>query len=314
MTGVAAFVIGLSISALVVLCWLGSILYIRRRRTTPSASLPRSDDQTDMDERAHSIEAWLAKAAALPAGQQPTGVAVASRDQGRLEQLAAHHFPKLVDKHPHLHLMGITAVEKRLLAWVSQHTGLPDPFDALDELTGDPDELSRVATTWQAAHADIIALADRLSTATTHRHDVPADHDRQVFFAAVAEYLAELDALATDVQATGQTLRGLQAEAALAEGTIAGLINLLIGSFGGYLVESVITAGTLTPAVAAQAQVELTWVIKQVAVAMERLGSIYANARHILQSVTGFEQLQQAPAQFRPAEVETVEHTIDSIT
>ena len=44
---------------------------------------------------------------------------------------------------------------------------------------------------------------------------------------------------------TADTLRGLQAEAALAEGTIAGLVNLLVGSLGGYLVESVLTAGTL---------------------------------------------------------------------
>jgi hypothetical protein len=309
-----AFAIGLSISALVVLCWLGSILYIRLRRTTLSAPLPGSGDRSRVDDQGHSIEAWLGRAAALPAGQQPAGVTVASRDQSRLEQLAARHFPHLVDKHPHLHLMGITGAEKRLLAWVSQHTGLPDPFDALDELTGDPDELSHVTTTWQAAHADITTLADRLSTATAPRHDDPAEPDRQVFLAAINEYVAELGALAADIRATGETLRGLQAEAALAEGTIVGLINLLIGSFGGYLVESVLTAGTLTPAVAAQAQVELTWVIKQVAVAMERLGSIYANARHILASVTGFKHLQQAPAQFQPEEIETIEHTIDTVT
>jgi hypothetical protein len=313
-TGLTALAIGLSVSALVVLCWLGSILYIRLQRNKLSPPTPVSGEPSGVDGQGHSIAAWLARAAALTSGQQPAGVSVASRDQSRLEQLAARHFPDLVDKHPHLHLMGITGVEKRLLAWVSQHTGLPDPFDALDELTGDPDELTRVSTIWLAAHADIVGLADRVSTAAAERHDGSDDPDRQVFLAAINEYLAELNALAADIRATGETLRGLQAEAALAEGTVAGLINLLIGSFGGYLVESVLTAGTLTPAVAAQAQVELTWVIKQVAVAMERLGSIYANARHILASVTGFKHLQQAPAQFQPEEIESIEHTIDTAT
>jgi malonyl CoA-acyl carrier protein transacylase len=311
--GMMAFVIGVAVSALVVLGWLGSIVYVRRWRTTPSAPLPRSKEWNPADEQPHSIEAWLARAAALPAGQQPEVVAVAVRDQRRLQQLAARHFPELGDKHPQLHLVGVTEVEKRLLAWVNHHTGLPDPFDALDELTGDPDELSRITTTWLGAHSDILALADRLSAASDQRHNDPSESDGQVSSAAVADYLAQLHGLAADVQATAQTLRGLQAEAALAEGTIAGLINLLIGSFGGYLVESVLTAGTLTPAVAAQAQVELTWVIKQVAVALERLGTIYSNARHILQSVIGFKDLQQAPSQFQPGAIETIEQTIDTV-
>ena len=127
----------------------------------------------------------------------------------------------------------------------------------------------------------------------------------------LARYLAELDDLATDVAATAHTLRGLQAEAALAEGAIAGLVNLLVGSFGGYLVEAVLSAGTLTPAVAAQAQMELTWVLKQIAVVLGRLQSIYANTRHVLDSIGGFKGLEQVRARFQIDVVKQIAWSID---
>src|SRR5204863_353452 len=119
-------------------------------------------------------------------------------------------------------------------------------------------------------------------------------------------------ALAADLKTTADTLRGLQAEAALAEGTIAGLVNLLVGSLGGYLVESVLTAGTLTPAVAAQAQLELTWVLKQIALTLARLQSVYANTRHVLESVAGFRGLAQMRARFQLSAVRALEQTIDA--
>jgi hypothetical protein len=304
-TGLTALWVGLSITALIVLSWLGSVLYVRRMR----AAGPPHPPVPGADERRHSIEEWLERAEALPSGQPPAPVRFAEREQARLEQVAAAHFPKLADKHPQLHLVGITGVEKRLLAWVSQHTGLPDPFDALERLTGDPDELVRATRIWQQAHTDLVAAIDQLATAAAslgHEAESPTVID------AVTEYIDELKALAADVEATGETLRGLQAEATLAESTVTGLVNLLIGSFGGFLVESVLTVGTLTPAVAAQAQVELTWVVKQIAMALARLGTVFNNARHILQSVAGFDDLSRAAPQFQPGEVETIARSIDA--
>jgi hypothetical protein len=310
MSGLTALVVGLSITAVVVVSWLGSILYVRRTRAAlPAEAVATPADLARDDERAHSIEAWLAHAATLPDGQPPV-MAFAEREQARLEALAKRHFPHLADKHPHLHLMGITGVEKRLLAWVSQHTGLPNPFDALERLTGDPDTLSRATEIWQHSHSDLVAVVDELSKATARLYADRAGADSEAFFTAVAEYLTELEALAADVKATGETLRGLQAEAALAESTVTGLVNLLIGSLGGFLVESVLTVGTLTPAVAAQAQLELSWVIKQVAMALARLGGIYTNARHILQSVTGFTDLIRTSPHFQPGEIESIGRTL----
>jgi len=129
---------------------------------------------------------------------------------------------------------------------------------------------------------------------------------------ASADYLAELDTLAANLAMTAETLRGLQAEAALAEGTVAGLINLLIGSFGGFLVEEVLSVGTMTPAVAAQAQVELTWVLKQTAMAAGRLQGIYANTKHVLDSVSGFKGLGHMRDCFQVEAVHRLERLVDS--
>jgi hypothetical protein len=306
-----ALLIGVCVTALTVICWLGGILYLRRMRAalqaTPSPSAALAETESDADR----IEVWLARAAALPEGEEPAALD-GPRDQSRLHELAARHFPSLAEPHPHLHLIGLTGVEKRLVTWVSDRTGMPNPFDALERMTGDPDELRHATEAWQDAHTDITAVIDRLCVATATLHDDWVHPDAERFFEILADYLSELDALAADVKATADTLRGLQAEAALAEGTIVGLINLLVGSLGGYVVEAVLTAGTMTPAVAAQAQVELTWVLKQVARVLGRLQAIYANTRRVLQSVTGFKGLGHMPAHFQIDEVEEIARTIDS--
>src|SRR5262249_54454757 len=161
------------------------------------------------------------------------------------------------------------------------------------------DELRRATLAWQDAYVDITAAVDRLCAATARLHEGWTGPQTQRFYPLLAEYLGELDDLAQDVKTTAETLRGLQAEAALTESTVVGLINLLSGSFGGYLVEAVLTVGTMTPAVAAQAQFELTWVLKQVAVALSRLQSIYTNTRHVLASIAGFKGLDQMQARFQ---------------
>jgi hypothetical protein len=308
-------VVGLGLAALVMLFWLGGIYYLRRmRESMQSPAGPTQADLAGTVDRAQSIEDWLARAAALPEGKRPESVDAGPREQSRLHELAARCFPQIDDPHPHLHLIGLTGVEKRLVTWVCHETGLPNPFDALERLTGDPDEIRRASEAWQDAHADAVAVIDRLCLATARLHEEWTDPEAEKFFAILSDYLTELDALAADVQTTGETLRGLQAEAALAEGTIVGLINLLIGSFGGYLVEAVVTAGTMTPAVAAQAQIELTWVLKQIARALSKLPGLYSNARHVLQSVTGFEGLEHMRERFQIAEVQKIEQSLDTVT
>ncbi len=302
--------IGLSLTTLFIVLWLGGIFYLRgSRRSMQTSVTPGQLRQTE--DRVDTLEEWLARAAELPEGKEPEP-AGEHREQSRFHKLAARAFPTLNDPHPHLHLIGITGVEKRLLAWVSAHTGLPNPFDALDRLVGDPLDLRRASEAWQDAHAEITAVVDRLCVATADLHEGWTDPRSEKFFEILAEYLTELDGLEADVRTTAETIKGMQAEAALAEGTIAGLVNLLLGSMGGYLVEAVLTAGTMTPAVAVQAQIELTWVLKQIARALERLPSIYANTRHILQSVTGFKGLNQMNAHFQLDEIEEISRSIDS--
>ena len=311
MNPTTSLITGLSLSTLFVLSWLGSILYLRRtRRAMQTTVTPEQLRATD--EKTDSIEDWLARAAALPDGTEPEP-ADGDRDQGRLHALALKHFPHIADPHPHLHLIGITGVEKRMLAWICGHTGLPNPFEALDRFTGDPLELRRAAEAWQDAHAQILGVVDHLCLATAQLHEHWQDPRAEKFFAILAEYLTELDALEADVKSTMETLRGLQAETALAEGTVVGLINLLIGSLGGYVVEAVVTAGTMAPAVAAQAQIELTWVLKQIARALERLPTIYSNTKHILESVTGFKGLNNLGAHFEINEIQEITRSIDAV-
>jgi uncharacterized protein YukE len=311
-SGALPVLTGVGLSALFVMLWLGGILYVRRmRRAMQDSRLAGQREALQQTgAQAHSIEEWVARGATLPEGKQP--VPAGERDQSKLEELARRHFPYLHVPHVHLHLVGLTGVEKRLLAWVSQHTGLPNPFDALERLTGDPDALERATKAWRGAHTDLVATIDGLCAATERLHERWTGEAADRFFPLLADYLNELQALSADVATTADTLRGMQAEAALAEGTIASLINLLVGSLAGYLVEAVLTAGTLTPAVAAQAQVELTWVLKQIALALARLQSVYANTRHVLATLAGFKDLAQMRARFQLGTVEALERTIDS--
>ncbi|GAA1977344.1 WXG100 family type VII secretion target [Catenulispora subtropica] len=307
---------GLGFSVLIFAIWGFGVLVIRNQRrklqAAPSEQLTADIAQTAVE--VHSIEEFIARANALPEGRepQPRPEHVQDRDQGSLEHLAEHHFPHIDIPHPHIHIVGITGLEKRLLAWVSHHTGLPSPFEALDKLTGDPDELTRAARAWDAAHDHVQATIGDLCRGAARLHGEWDGATAERFYPLLADFLTELDTLAANLAMTAETLRGLQAEAALAEGTIAGLVNLLIGSFGGFLVEEVLSVGTMTPAVAAQAQVELTWVLKQIAMAAGRLQGIYANTKHVLDSVTGFKGLAHMRDCFQVDVVHRIEKLVDS--
>ncbi|MEY9905545.1 WXG100 family type VII secretion target [Catenulispora sp. MAP12-49] len=307
---------GLSFAVLIFGMWGLGVLVVRNQarklREAPGQELTEQIEQTAAE--IHSIDEFLARAEALPEGRkpEPRPEHLAERDQEKLEALAQHHFPHLEVPHPHLHLVGITGLEKRLLAWVSHHTGLPSPFVLLDKLTGDPDELERAAKAWDGAHAHVQQTVTDLCSAAAALHRDWDDETAERFYPLLADFLAELDTLADNLAKSAETLRGLRGEAALAEGTIAGLINLLIGSLGGFLVEEVMSVGTMTPAVAAQAQVEITWVLKQIAMAAGRLQGIYANTRHVLDSVSGFKGLQHMHSCFQADVVQRIERLVDS--
>ena len=307
---------GLSFAVLIFGMWGFGVLLVRNQRRkmqdAPAAELTEDIARTAVE--VHSIEEFIARAEALPEGTkpEPRPEHAVERDQERLETLADRHFPHIEIPHPHLHLVGITGLEKRLLAWVSHHTGLPSPFDLLDKLTGDPDELGRAAKAWDAAHEHVQVTITELCSAAADLHAAWDDETAERFYPLLADFLAELDTLAANLATSGETLRGLQGEAALTEGTVAGLINLLVGSLGGFLVEEVLSVGTMTPAVAAQAQVEITWVLKQIAMAAGRLQGLYANTKHVLDSVSGFKGLTHMRDCFQVDVVKRIERLVDS--
>jgi WXG100 family type VII secretion target len=306
---------GLSFAALIFGIWGLGVLVVRsqRRKLQEAPGQELTEQIAETAAEVHSIEEFIARADALPEGKkpQPRPEHVEARDQDKLEMLAKHHFAHLDIPHPHLHLVGITGLEKRLLAWVSHHTGLPSPFVYLDKLTGDPDELARAAKAWDAGHDHVQQTVSDLCSAAKALHSTWDDENADRFYPLLADFLAELDTLADNLTKSSEALRGLQAEAALAEGTITGLINLLIGSLGGFVVEEVLSVGTMTPAVAAQAQVEITWVLKQIAMAAGRLQGIYANTRHVLDSVSGFKGLTHMHSCFQIENVKRIERLVD---
>jgi hypothetical protein len=87
-------------------------------------------------------------------------------------------------------------------------------------------------------------------------------------------------------------VRAVRSEAQLAEGTIQMLINILIGSLGGMLVAEFITAGTVTPVAAAQAQVELAYVAKKIAFLGGKVNMVQSDITKILDAVRGFKRLE----------------------
>jgi hypothetical protein len=193
---------------------------------------------------------------------------------------------------PAIPIPGISTLEKKLIFFVCDHTGAPNPFHALERMTGDCVELQRVEKIWEAGHqnlnAKIVALRAAADALTPAWEGPEADR----FEPALAVYLDELDALAGCIRTTSECVRAVRSEAQLAEGTIQMLINILIGSLGGMLVAEFITAGTVTPVAAAQAQVELAYVAKKIAFLGGKVNMVQSDITKILDAVRGFKRLE----------------------
>ena len=100
------------------------------------------------------------------------------------------------------------------------------------------------------------------------------------------------DALAGSVRTTWECVRAVRSEAQVAEGTVLMLINILIGSLGGLLVAEFVTASTVTPVAAAQAQVELAYVAKKIAFLGGKLNTLRSDVTKILDAVRGFRRIE----------------------
>ena len=193
---------------------------------------------------------------------------------------------------PSIPIPGLSTLEKKLVFFICDHTGAPNPFHALEKITGDGVELERVEKIWEAGYKDLAAKIEALRTAagalTPQWQGAEADR----FEPALSVYLDELDALAGSVRTTWECVRAVRSEAQLAEGTIQMLINILIGSLGGLLVAEFVTAGAVTPVAAAQAQVELTYVAKKIATLGGKLNAVRSDVIKILDAIHGFKRIE----------------------
>lgn len=209
------------------------------------------------------------------------------------EALAAFGRKHLSHFHiPSLPIPGLSTLEKKLVFFICDHTGAPNPFHALEKITGDGVELERVEKIWEAGYKDLAARIEALRTAAGALTPQWQGPEADRFEPALAVYLEELDALAGSARTTWECVRAVRSEAQLAEGTIQMLINILIGSLGGLLVAEFVTAGTVTPVAAAQAQLELTYVAKKIATLGGKLNAVRSDVIKILDAIHGFKRIE----------------------
>jgi hypothetical protein len=211
-------------------------------------------------------------------------------DQEKLAEFGRTHLSHF--HVPHIPIPGMSTLEKKLVFYICDHTGAPNPFHALEELTGDCVELQRVEQLWEAGYQHLEAKIAALRAAADALMPAWEGPEADRFEPALLVYLDELDALAGSVRTTWECVRAVRSEAQLAEGTILMLINILIGSLGGLLVAEFVTVGTVTPVAAAQAQLELTYVAKKIAFLGGKLNALRSDVIKILDAIHGFKRIE----------------------
>lgn len=211
-------------------------------------------------------------------------------DQEALAEIGRTHLSHI--HVPSLPIPGLGTLEKKLVFWVCDHTGAPNPFHALERITGDCVELQHAEESWEAAYSDVEAAAATIRAGAEPLRAAWSGADAERFGAALDSYLEGLDALAGCVRTTTQCLHAVRSEAQLAEGTVLMLINLLLGSLGGLVVAELMTAGTVTPAAAAQVHVELAYVAKKIAGIGGKLNALYQDVHKVLDAMHGFKRIE----------------------
>lgn len=211
-------------------------------------------------------------------------------DEAALAEIGRRHLSHF--HIPSIPIPGIGTLEKKLIFWVCDHTGAPNPFHALERVTGDCVALQAAEKVWEGVHQDVVAVAEGIRAAADPVRAAWSGAEAERFGAAVDTYLEGLDALAGSMRTTQECVRAIRSEAQLAEGTIQTLINILLGSLGGMLVAELMTAGTVTPVAAAQVQVELAYVAKKIAFIGGKLNMLQSDVTKILDCVHGFKSLE----------------------
>ncbi|HEV2635328.1 MAG TPA: hypothetical protein VGX23_09300 [Actinocrinis sp.] len=193
---------------------------------------------------------------------------------------------------PSLPIPGVNTIEKKLVYFICDHTGAPNPFHKLEEYTGDWVELKRAELVWEAAAAEVAGAVEQIEAGAKAVREGWTGAEAERFGASLDAYLEGLSALAGSIRTSADCLKAIRSEAALAEGTIQMLINILIGSLGGLLVAEFITAGTVTPVAAAQAQLELTYVAKKIASLGSKLHLLYSDITKLLDAFHGLRGIE----------------------
>jgi uncharacterized protein YukE len=211
-------------------------------------------------------------------------------DETALAEIGRRH---LAHVHvPSIPVPGLGTLEKKLICWVCEHTSAPNPFDALERITGDCLELERAEKAWEAAFNEVEAATATIRDAAGPLRAAWTGEEADRFGAALDSYLEGLDALAGCVRTTADCLKAIRSEAQLAESTVQMLINLLLGSLGGLVVAELMTAGTVTPVAAAQVQMELAYVGKKIATIGGKLSALFSDVIKVLDAVHGFKSIE----------------------
>ena len=256
----------------------------RKPRESQASGEPQEGGEHPPKHWTHKYEAVAADPAAYPEH------APAPLDENALAEFGRTHLSHI--QLPHIPIMGLSSLEKKLVFYVCDHTGAPNPFHALEELTGDCVELQRVERIWEDGYKDLEAKIAELRAAADALMPEWDGPEADRFEPALSLYLDELDTLAASMRTTGECVRAVRSEASLAENTIQMLINILVGSLGGLLVAEFLTVGTVTPVAAAQAQLELTYVAKKIAFLGGKLNALRSDVIKILDAIHGFKRIE----------------------
>jgi hypothetical protein len=212
-------------------------------------------------------------------------------DQEALAEIGRKHMAHI--QLPSIRIVGLSTMEKKLVFFTCEHTGAPNPFHALERITGDAVELKRAEGAWNAAYEEVAKASDGLRTAAAPLREAWHGPESERFGPALDAYLEGLDALAGSIKTTADCLKAIRSEAQLAENTVQMLINVLVGSLGGMLVAELVTAGTVTPVAAAQAQLEIAYVAKKIAMLGTKLEALFVDVIRILNAARGFQRLDE---------------------
>ncbi|HEY3871588.1 MAG TPA: hypothetical protein VGM10_24725, partial [Actinocrinis sp.] len=129
-------------------------------------------------------------------------------NQEALAEIGRKHMSHI--RLPSVRVYGLSTLEKKLVFFTCEHTGAPNPFQALERITGDAVELRRAEEAWMAAYEKVGKASEGLRAAATPLREAWHGPEAERFGPALGAYLEGLDALAGSIKTTADCLKAIR--------------------------------------------------------------------------------------------------------